>query len=126
MRKKRVMLVEDNRQNMKLLEMLLRVRSYTLLKAYDGEEALDMATREQPDLIVMDMQLPKMSGVEVTKRLRQMPVYSHTPIIALTASTMRGDRERFLKAGCNTYLSKPISTRELPVIIDRMLQDEKK
>ena len=119
------MLVEDNRQNMKLLEMLLRMRSYILLKAYDGEEALDMASREQPDLIVMDMQLPKISGVEVTKRLRQMPVFNQTPIIALTAYTMKGDRERFLKAGCNTYLSKPISTRELPVIIEEMLQGEK-
>jgi len=119
------MIVEDNPQNMKLLEMLLRSRSYILLKAYDGEEALDMATREQPDLIVMDMQLPKMSGIEVTKKLRQMPVFSHTPIIALTAYAMRGDKERFLQAGCNAYLSKPISTRELPIIIDRMLQEYK-
>ena len=126
MQKKRVLLVEDNRQNMKLLEMVLRMRSYILLKAFDGEEALDVATREQPDLIVMDMQLPKMSGIEVTKRLRQMPDFSQTPIIALTAYTMKGDRERFLKAGCDTYLSKPISTRELPVVIDQMLRDGEK
>ena len=120
------MVVEDNPQNMKLIEMLLRSKSYVLLKAYDGEEALDMAIREEPDLIVMDMQLPKMSGIEVTKRLRQMPVFRHTPIIALTAYAMRGDKERFLEAGCNAYLSKPISTRELPVIIDQMLQVHKK
>ena len=120
------MIVEDNPQNMKLIELLLRSKSYVLLKAYDGEEALDMAIREEPDLIVMDMQLPKMSGIEVTKRLRQMPVFSHTPIIALTAYAMRGDKERFLEAGCNAYLSKPISTRELPVIIDQMLQVHKK
>ena len=120
------MIVEDNPQNMKLLEMLLRSKSYVLLKAYDGEEALDIAIREEPDLIVMDMQLPKMSGIEVTKRLRQMPVFRHTPIIALTAYAMRGDKERFLEAGCNAYLSKPISTRELPVIIDQMLQVHKK
>lgn len=120
------MVVEDNPQNMKLLEMLLRSKSYVLLKAYDGEEALDIAIREEPDLIVMDMQLPKMSGIEVTKRLRQMPVFRHTPIIALTAYAMRGDKERFLEAGCNAYLSKPISTRELPVIIDQMLQVHKK
>ena len=120
------MIVEDNPQNMKLIELLLRSKSYVLLKAYDGEEALDMAIREEPDLIVMDMQLPKMSGIEVTKRLRQMPVFRHTPIIALTAYAMRGDKERFLEAGCNAYLSKPISTRELPVIIDQMLQVHKK
>ncbi len=126
MRKEKVMVVEDNPQNMKLLEMLLRAKSYTLLKAHDGEEALDMATREQPDLIVMDIQLPKMSGIEVTKQLRQMPVFRHTPIIALTAYAMRGDKERFLEAGCDAYLSKPISVRELPGIIDQMLQEHRK
>ena len=125
MRKEKVLIVEDNPQNMKLLEMLLRAKDYTLLKAYDGEEALAMAIREQPDLIVMDMQLPKMSGLEVTKQLRQMPVFGHTPIIALTAYAMRGDKEQFMEAGCNAYLSKPISTRELPVIIDRMLQEHR-
>jgi len=123
--KEKVMIVEDNPQNMKLLEILLR-KSYVLLQAHDGEEALDMATREQPDLIVMDMQLPEMSGIEVTRRLRQMPVFSHTPIIALTAYAMRGDRERFMEAGCNAYLPKPISTRELPVMIERMLQECRK
>jgi two-component system cell cycle response regulator DivK len=125
LRKEKVLIVEDNPQNMKLLEMLLRAKDYILLKAYDGEEALDMAIREQPDLIVMDMQLPKMSGLEVTKRLRQTPVFSHTPIIALTAYAMRGDKERFMEAGCNAYLSKPISTRELPGIIDQMLQEHR-
>ena len=125
MRKEKVLIVEDNPQNMKLLEMLLRAKDYILLKAYDGEEALAMAIREQPDLIVMDMQLPKMSGLEVTKQLRQTLVFSHTPIIALTAYAMRGDKEQFMEAGCNAYLSKPISTRELPVIIDRMLQEHR-
>ena len=125
MREEKVLIVEDNPQNMKLLEMLLRAKDYTLLKAYDGEEALAMAIREQPDLIVMDMQLPKMSGLEVTKQLRQMPVFGHTPIIALTAYAMRGDKEQFMEAGCNAYLSKPISTRELPVIIDWMLQEHR-
>lgn len=125
MRKEKVLIVEDNPQNMKLLEMLLRAKDYILLKAYDGEEALAMAIREQPDLIVMDMQLPKMSGLEVTKQLRQTLVFSHTPIIALTAYAMRGDKEQFMEAGCNAYLSKPISTRELPVIIAQMLQEHR-
>ena len=126
MLKEKILVVEDNPQNMKLIELLLRSKSYILLKAYNGEEALDTAIREEPDLIVMDMQLPKVSGVEVTKRLRQMPVFSHTPIIALTAYAMKGDKERFLEAGCNAYLSKPISTRQLPVIIERMLQERRK
>ncbi|MFQ5997233.1 MAG: response regulator [Dehalococcoidales bacterium] len=118
--------MEDNPLNMKLLEMLLMSKSYTLLKAVDGEEALDMATREQPDLIIMDIQLPKMSGLEVTQRLRQMPVFSRIPIIALTAYAMKGDRERFIDAGCDAYLPKPINTRELPEMINQMLQQRQK
>jgi two-component system cell cycle response regulator/two-component system cell cycle response regulator DivK len=111
---------------MKLIEILLRSRNYTLLKAIDGEEALDVATREQPDLIIMDIQLPKMNGLEVTRRLRQMPVFSRTPIIALTAYAMKGDREKFLAAGCSAYLPKPINTRELPETISQMLQQNQK
>ena len=111
---------------MKLIEMLLRSRNYNLLKAIDGEEALDVATREQPDLIIMDIQLPKMNGLEVTKRLRQLPVFSRTPIIALTAYAMKGDRERFLAAGCSAYLPKPINIRELPEMISQMLQQNQK
>ena len=124
--KEKILVVEDNAQNMKLIEMLLRSKNYTLLEAIDGEEALDMATREQPDLIVMDIQLPKISGLEVTRRLRQMPVFSRTPIIALTAYAMKGDKERFIEAGCDAYLSKPISTRELPEMIVQLLQSAKK
>ena len=118
--------MEDNPLNMKLLEILLRPKSYTLLEAVDGEEALDMAIRELPDLIVMDIQLPKMSGLEVTKKLRQMPVFNSIPIIALTAFAMKGDKERFIEAGCDAYLSKPINTRELPEMISRMLQQSQK
>lgn len=106
--------------------MTLRAGNYTLLKAVDGEEALDIATRERPDLIIMDMQLPKVSGLEVTRRLRQMPVFSHVPIIALTAYAMKGDKEKFIGAGCDAYLSKPINTRELPEIIGKMLLKHQK
>ena len=106
---------------MRLLEMTLRTKSYTLLEANDGQEGLDMAIREHPDLIIMDIQLPKMSGLDVTKRLRQMPEFNHVPIIALTAYSMKGDEEKFLEAGCNVYASKPINTRELPEVIAQML-----
>ena len=124
--KEKILIVEDNPQNMQLIELILRSKNYTLLEAIDGEEALDMATREQPDLILMDIQLPKLSGLEVTRKLRQMPVFSHTPIIALTAYAMKGDEDRFLEAGCDAYLSKPICTRELPGMIDKMLQQRQK
>ena len=122
----RILIVEDSPQNMRLLEMVLRNKSYTLLKATDGEEALDMAMRERPDLIIMDIQLPKMNGLEVAKKLRETPAFSHTPIIAITAYAMKGDKERVIESGCNAYLSKPINTRELPEMIAEMLLQRQK
>jgi CheY-like chemotaxis protein len=122
----RILIVEDNPENMRLLEMVLRAKNYTLLKATDGEEALDIAIRERPDLIIMDIQLPKMNGLEVTRKLRETPALSHTPIIAITAYAMKGDKERVIEAGCDAYLSKPINTRELPgVIAETLLQRQK-
>lgn len=122
----RILIVEDNPENMRLLEMVLRAKGYTLLKASDGEEALDIAMRERPDLIIMDIRLPKMSGLEVTRKLRETPAFSHTPIIAITAYAMKGDKERVIESGCDAYLSKPINTRELPEIIAEMLLQRQK
>ena len=122
----KILIVEDNPHNMKVVMMTLRPHGYTLLEAKNGEEALDMAVREQPDLIMMDMQLPKMSGLEAVRRLRDMPAFKHVPIIAVTAYAMKGDRERFIETGCNTYLSKPINTRELPGVIAEMLSQQRK
>jgi len=124
--KEKILIVEDSPLNMKLLEMVLRAKSYTLLKATDGKEALDIAVREQPDLIIMDIQLPKMSGLEVVRRLRETPAFSHTPIIAITAYAMKGDKERVIESGCDAYLSKPINTRELPEVIAEMLLQRQK
>ncbi|MDP3879689.1 MAG: response regulator [Dehalococcoidales bacterium] len=120
----KILVVEDNPQNMRLIEMTLGAEKYVLLKATSGEEALDMVKREQPDLIIMDIQLPGMSGLEVVKELREAPSFSRTPIIGLTAYAMKGDREKVLEAGCNMYLSKPISTRELPGIISGLLRQQ--
>jgi len=119
--KEKILIVEDNPQNMRLIKMVLRDKGYTLLEATDGEEALDVALREPPDLIIMDIQLPKLSGLEVTRKLRETSAFSHVPIIALTAYAMKGDKERFINAGCDAYLSKPINTRELPGVIAEML-----
>jgi len=106
---------------MRLIEMTLRPKGYRLLGATDGEEALDMAIREKPDLIIMDISLPKVSGLEVTKRLRQMPAFDHIPIIAITAHAMKGDEAKIIDAGCDAYLPKPINTRQLPVVITKLL-----
>lgn len=122
----RILIVEDNPQNMKVVMMALRPHGYTLLQATDGEEALEIAVGEKPDLIIMDIQLPKVSGLEVTRRLRQMPGFSHVPIIAVTAYAMKGDREKAIEAGCDAYLSKPINTRELPGVIAAVLSQQRK
>jgi len=119
--KQKVLIVEDNPLNMRLIEMILKANSYTLLKATDGEEALDIATRERPDLVLMDIRLPKVSGLEVARRLKENPALSHIPIIALTAHAMKGDKEKATEAGCDSYLSKPINTRELPRLVADML-----
>ena len=121
----RILIVEDHPDNMRLIRMILRARGYTTLEATDGEKALDMAIRERPDLIVMDIQLPKVSGLEVTRRLRVMPGLGRIPIIAITAYAMKGDRERIINAGCDVYLPKPIDTRRLPGLIDELLQSSK-
>lgn len=118
---KKILIVEDNPQNMRLIEMALSAESYTLLEATNGEEALEVAKKERPDLILMDIQLPKMSGLEVTRKLREIPEFSRTPIIAITAYAMMGDEEKALDAGCNAYLTKPIRVRELPGLITIML-----
>ena len=122
----KILIVEDNPQNMKLLLMTLGLHGYTLLEATDGEEALEIATRDKPDLIIMDIQLPKMSGLEVTRRLRRMPAFNHVPIIAITAYAMKGDKEKFIESGCDAYLSKPINTRELPGVVAETMQRRKR
>jgi CheY-like chemotaxis protein len=119
--KQKILIVEDNPLNMRLLEMILKANNYTLLKATDGEEALDIAIRERPDLLIMDIRLPKVSGLEVVRRLKENPAFSHTPIIALTAHAMKGDKEKAIEAGCDSYLSKPVNTRELPRLVANML-----
>ena len=127
MPKNKILIAEDNPLNMRMLEMLLRARGYPfLLKAVNGEEALEIAIKEKPALILMDIQLPRMNGLEVTRRLKRMPSLRHIPIIALTAYAMKGDREKCLGAGCDAYLSKPVSTRELPKVIGRILRQRKK
>ena len=122
----KILIVEDNPIHMKLMEMTFRAKHYTFLQASDGEEAIDIAMREHPDLILMDIRLPKMDGVEVTKKLRENPAFSHTYIIALTAHAMRGDKDRVMEAGCDMYITKPIDTRKLPGVIAEMLQKQRK
>jgi CheY-like chemotaxis protein len=121
----KILIVEDNPQNMRLIQMTLEMRGYVLLEAIDGEEGLNTAIRERPDLIIMDIQLPKMNGLDVVRKLRQTSGFEGVPIIAITAYAMKSDEERSIEAGCNAYLPKPINTRELPKIISDMLSNKK-
>ena len=123
--REKILIVEDNPQNMRLLLMVLGPHGYTLLEAVDGEKALAIAVSDKPDLIIMDIQLPKLNGLEVTKRLRQMPAFKHIPIIAMTAYAMKGDQEKAIKAGCDIYLTKPINAGNLLRVIAETLQRQK-
>lgn len=105
----RVLIVEDNELNLKLFQDLLEASGLTILSTRNGADALRVAKQERPDLIVMDIQLPEMSGLEVTERIKSDPDLSPIPVIAVTAFAMKGDEERIRAAGCEAYLSKPIS-----------------
>ena len=121
MSQKKILVVEDNPRNMRLIEVTLKARGYLILGARDGEKGLKTALAERPDLIIADIQLPKMDGLELIRRLKERPGFEHIPVIALTAYAMKGDKGRFLEAGCDAYLSKPIDTRELPRLVEEML-----
>ena len=111
---RKILVVDDNQDSRELVVKILKNRGYQMIEAVDGEEALEKAIAENPDLILMDISLPKLDGYEVTRRLKSQIKFKDTPIIALTAHAMKGDREKALEAGCEGYISKPINVRELP------------
>ncbi|MCF6321009.1 MAG: response regulator [Rhizobiaceae bacterium] len=106
---KTVMIVEDNELNMKLFNDLLEANGYKTIKTDDGMKALELARAHKPDLILMDIQLPEVSGLEVTKWLKEDDELHKIPVIAVTAFAMKGDEERIRQGGCEAYISKPIS-----------------
>jgi two-component system cell cycle response regulator DivK len=106
---KTVLVVEDNELNMKLFNDLLEAHGYVVVQARTGPEALAAARRHRPDLILMDIQLPEISGLEVTQEILKDPDLSDIPVIAVTAFAMKGDEERIRAGGCRDYISKPIS-----------------
>ena len=109
----RILVVEDNEKNMKLFRDVLVATGYRTLEATTGSEAVDLASEHTPDLVLMDIQLPDLDGVQALRRLREDQRTAGIPVLALTAQAMRGDRERFLAAGFDGYLSKPVDVREL-------------
>ena len=118
----RILYVEDNFQNKRLVRKILTARGYEVLEADDGLTGVEIATKETPDLILMDISLPGIDGVEATQRIKAFQETARIPVIALTANAMRGDRERFIAAGCDDYLPKPISTTDLLGLIGEFLR----
>lgn len=122
---KKVLIVEDNELNMKLFNDLLEAQGYAVLQTRDGLSALTIARENMPDLILMDIQLPEVSGIEVTKWLKEDDELRHIPVIAITAFAMKGDEAKIREGGCEAYISKPISVAGFLQTIDGFLKEEK-
>lgn len=118
----RILVVEDNRDNMTLIVDVLASLDYDVLQATDGEEGVRLTRTEKPDLVLMDLSLPRLDGWTATSQIKSDPQLKSIPVIALTAHAMLGDRERALEAGCDDYLTKPINLGELMDKINEYLE----
>ena len=118
---KKVLIVEDNDLNMKLFDDLLSIHGYETIRVRDGMMALPLAREHLPDLILMDIQLPDISGLDVTKWIKEDEGLKHIPVIAVTAFAMKGDEEKILGGGCEDYIAKPISVTQLIETVQRYL-----
>lgn len=118
-----ILIVEDNRDSRELLIKVLSARGYRIAEAVDGEEALQRITAERPALVLMDISIPKIDGLEVTRIVKRQEHLKDIPIIALTAHAMKGDREKALQAGCDGYIPKPVNVRELPEQIKAFIKN---
>lgn len=121
--KKRILIVEDNDLNLKLFRDLLNANGYETVETKEGLEAIHLTRSTNPDLILMDIQLPEISGLEVTKRIKADDTLRHIPIIAVTAFAMRDDEEKILRAGCQAYISKPISIGDFLASVRKFLNE---
>jgi len=118
----KILYIEDNPENRLLVRRILEAEGYNVVEAVDGPSGLEAARASPPDLILLDINLPEMDGYELVRRLRQIPGLANTPIIALTAYALKGDRERILAAGCDGYIQKPIDVDSLPVQVASFLK----
>lgn len=121
---KRVLIVEDNELNMKLFRDLLEANGVETVKALDGKNVLDLAREHKPDLILMDIQLPEVSGLEVTKWLKEDEDLKDIPVIAVTAFAMKGDEQKIREGGCEDYISKPITVSHFLNVINKYLGED--
>ena len=121
----KILIVEDNAANQVLLRDILLFHGYNVITANNGPQGIQMAVEEGPDLIIMDIQMPKMSGIEAIGLLKENPSCSAIPIIAVTSYAMPGDRDRLIGLGATDYISKPIDTRAVPKIIESVLRSSR-
>ncbi len=119
---KNVMVVEDNEKNRKLMRVVLKAKGYNVIEATTGEEALSLLKENIPDIILMDIQLPGIDGLTLVKQIKADALTKDIPIIVVTAYAMKGDEQKILETGCNAYVSKPINTQELPLIIEKYIK----
>ena len=124
MSERTILLVEDNELNRKIVRDLLKRTAYRLIEAHDGEAAIATALEQAPDLILMDIQLPKISGIEATRRLRAEAATAKTPIIAITSFALSGDDQKAKEAGASAYLAKPYSPFTLLELIRKLLPEK--
>jgi CheY-like chemotaxis protein len=117
-----ILVIEDNELNMKLVRSLLKMDNYDVIEAIDAEKGMQLARKNHPDLILMDIQLPGMDGLSATKILKADPSLREIPIVALTSHAMEGDDKKALAAGCNGYIAKPIDTKNFLATIQQYLQ----
>lgn len=120
--KKRILLVEDHPETIEVMQLELEVLGFEVVVAQNGVEAVEKATAESPDLIVMDMLMPKMNGFQAAASIRQSPKTKGIPILAATALARPGDREKCLESGCDGYIAKPFTHRQLGAAIDRLFE----
>lgn len=106
---KKILIIEDNEKNIYLMNFILTKKGYQVITAKTGEEGVEAAVKEKPDLIIMDIQLPGIDGLEATKKIRGSDADGSIPIVAVTSYALSGDKEKILKAGCNGYIEKPIN-----------------
>ncbi len=120
----KVLIVEDNELNMKLFNDLLEAHGYATVQTRNGMDALDLVRAHRPDLILMDIQLPEVSGLQVTQWIKDDPELRHIPVIAITAFAMKGDEEKIRQGGCEAYLSKPISVVKFLETVRNFIGDQ--